>query len=155
MRRLQKLETDRELYQKLRYLDRFRIDAASVHGIGAGRLAMLEAYSVETAADVEEPAILQIPGFGPALTSELVAWRRGHEANFRFNPAEPVDPHDIAEVERTLAQRRQELLESLRNGPDTLQQSSEAIIAARKTLMPTMEKAWTAFKIAQAERNAL
>ena len=155
VRRLQKLETNRELHQKLRYLDRFRIDAASVRGIGTGRTAMLEAYGVETAADVDEPSILQIPGFGPALASELVHWRHGHEANFRFNPAEPVDPKDIATVEREIERRRHELLELLRKGPDTLRQTSQAIVAARKELMPALEKAWTDFKMAEVEKNDL
>jgi DNA-binding helix-hairpin-helix protein with protein kinase domain len=154
MRRLRQLESDRELYQRLRYLDRFRIDAANLHGIGPGRTAMLEAYGVETAADIEEPAILQIPSFGPALTAELVAWRRRHEANFRLNSAEPVDPRDIAEVERQLSQRRQELLEKLRKGPDTLKQISGEIVEARRTLMPELEQAWQNLKIAQFERNA-
>jgi DNA-binding helix-hairpin-helix protein with protein kinase domain len=155
VRRLQRLETDRQLYQKLRYLDRFRIDAADVHGIGPGRTAMLEAYGVETAADCEEAELRQIPGFGPALTSELIAWRRSHEANFRFDAAEPVDPQDIAEVERQLGQRRQELLETLRKGPETLRQASDEIATSRKSLKPELDQAWTAFKLAQAERNAL
>lgn len=56
------------------------------------------------------PKIMQIPGFGEALTSELVDWRNKHERNFRFNPNEPVDRHEIDAMDRGLESERQNLL---------------------------------------------
>ena len=153
-RRLAKLEGEREMRQRQRYLDRYRIDRAKIKGIGAGRTAMLASYGIETAADVDRVKIMQIPSFGEALSAELVGWRRLHERNFRFNPNEPVDRRDIGTMDRDLAAERQKLLSSLQQGPTVLRRLSQEINPARQRLMPTLEKAWTAFKIAEALRNS-
>ena len=116
---------------------------------------MLASYGIETAADIERSKIMQIPGFGATLTSELVRWRQGHERNFRFNPSEPVNWRDIDAIDRELEARRQNLLSTLQQGPDVLQRLSQEIKAARPRLMPTLEKAWSVLKIAEARRNAL
>ncbi|MGH7146844.1 MAG: helix-hairpin-helix domain-containing protein [Nitrospiraceae bacterium] len=154
-RLLAKLEAQRESQQRQRYLDRFRIDRAGIRGIGAARTAMLESYGIETAADVDYHKIIHIPGFGEALTTELIEWRRRHERNFRFNPNEPVDPRDIDALNRELEAHRHSLLTTLRQGPDTLRKLSQEISAARSRLMPAMEKAWNSYKIAETRRNAL
>ncbi|MGA2402691.1 MAG: hypothetical protein ABSG91_13465, partial [Syntrophobacteraceae bacterium] len=59
-RRLAKLEAEREKNQRQRYLDRFRIERAKIHGIGMGRTAMLASYGIETAADIERSKIMRI-----------------------------------------------------------------------------------------------
>lgn len=154
-RRFAKLEAQRESQQRQRYLDRFRIDRAKIKGIGSGRTAMLSSYGIETAGDVDEQKILQIPGFGESLTHELVQWRHQHERNFRFNPSEPINPRDINALDRELETRRQGLLTTLRQGPDTLRRLSKEIEAARLRLIPFMEKTWNAYKIASLRRDAL
>lgn len=154
-RRLAKLEAQRESQQRQRYLDRFRIDLARIRGIGPGRTSMLASYGIETAADVDHRKIIQIPGFGESLTSDLVQWRQEHERNFRFNPNEPVDRRDINALDRELEARRQSLLTTLRQGPDTLRRLSQEISAARSRLMPIMEKTWSQYKIAEARQKAV
>jgi DNA-binding helix-hairpin-helix protein with protein kinase domain len=153
--RIVKLQAARESHQRRRYLDRFRIDRASVRGIGTGRSSMLASYGIETAADVAYEKIIQISGFGEGLTSELVKWRHGHERNFRFNPSEPINPNDIRALDRELEARRQSLLTLLRQGPDKLRRLNQEIVAARPRLMPVLEKTWNSFKIAEAHRKAL
>src|SRR5260221_2690690 len=153
-RRLAKLEGEREMRQRQRYLDRYRIDRAKIKGIGSGRTAMLASYGIETAADVDRVKIMQIPSFGEALSAELVGWRRLHERNFRFNPTEPVDRRDIDTMDPELAAERQKLLSRLQRGHTVLRRLSQEINPARQRLMPTLEKAWTAFKIAEALRNS-
>jgi DNA-binding helix-hairpin-helix protein with protein kinase domain len=154
-RRLVKLEAQREAQQRQRYLDRFRIDRAKIRGIGSGRTSMLASYGIETAADVDDRKIMRKPGFGQALMSELVRWRRGHERNFHFNPNEPTDPRDINVLDRELEARRQTLLTALRQGPDALRRLNQEIGVARPRLMPMLEKAWTALKIAEAQKSTL
>lgn len=154
-RQVNVLERGREAKQRERYLDRFQINRAKIKGIGPGRQAMLAAYNVETAADIEPAKILRIPGFGEALTSELVHWRQQHEHNFRFNPNEPVDPRDIALLDGALAARRHALTLQLSQGPATLQRQAQEIVAARTRLMPLLEKAWTGLKVAEAQQKAL
>jgi DNA-binding helix-hairpin-helix protein with protein kinase domain len=154
-RGIARLESEREPRQRQRYLDRFRIDRAEIRGIGAGRTSMLASYGIETAADIKKSKIVQIPGFGEALTSELVEWRKKHERNFRFNPNEPVDRHEIDAMDRELESQRQNQLSTLRQGSDSLRRISQEIGAARARIMPLLEKAWTGLKIAEANRDAL
>jgi len=68
------------------YLDSFRIGPGCVHGIGAGRIAQLVSFGIETAADLDLTIVSQIPGFGDQLTERLFKWRRDLERRFRFNP---------------------------------------------------------------------
>jgi DNA-binding helix-hairpin-helix protein with protein kinase domain len=96
-----------------RYLDRFRIDRAKMRGIGSSRVAMLASYGIETAADIDGVNIMQIPGFGEMLTSELVRWRQGHERNFRFNSNAPIDRRALDTINRELEACRQNLSSTL------------------------------------------
>jgi DNA-binding helix-hairpin-helix protein with protein kinase domain len=77
--------TPREV-QLRAYLDSFRISPGCVQGIGAGRIAQLVSFGIETAADVDARAIEQVPGFADQLTERLLKWRRDLEKRFRFNP---------------------------------------------------------------------
>jgi DNA-binding helix-hairpin-helix protein with protein kinase domain len=155
-RRLAKLDGTREMRQRQRYLDRFRIDRANIRGIGPDRTAMLTSYGIETAGDIKSRGqILQIPGFGEGLTSALMRWRHEHERNFRFNPKAPIDPREVDAIDRELEARRQNLLLTLRRGPDDLLRLSQEINAAQARLIPVLEKAWNTLKIAEARRNAL
>lgn len=154
-RMLVKLDSNRKDAQLKRYLDRFRIDRGGIKHIGPSRTAMLASYGVETAADIHPKKVPKIPGFGDFLTSELLAWRDRHEKNFRFNPNEPVDSRDIAEMERQLETKRQALLSALRDGPRTLQRLSHEIAATRPRLLPLMDQAWTTVKMADLQKQSL
>ncbi len=155
IRRLAKLEAGRMEFQKHRYLDRFRISRAQIPGIGQGRAATLASFGVETAYDVELNKIRSVPGFGPKLCGELLAWRQGHEANFRFNSAEPVDPQEIVRMDQELQALRETYLKNLRNGRMMLTAFSQEVVAARVRLLPKMDEAWLALKRAEANRAAL
>src|SRR5207249_3690938 len=135
-RGLARLDAEREAHQRTRYLDGFEIARAKIRHIGASRTAMLESYGIETAADVAYRAILKIPGFGPKYTSSLVAWRKGHERRFRFDPNEPIDPQELASLDQRLAARSQELLSLLRQGPVSLRIVGQEVASARQRLGP-------------------
>ena len=150
-----RLEADREKLQRQRYLDRFRIGRAQITGIGPSRTSMLASYGIETANDIDGYKIKQIPGFGEVLTSTLVAWRKEHEMNFRFNQSEPVDRRDVEALDRELEAKQQNLQSALRQGPAALMRLNQEIIAARPRLMPLLEKAWDNLKVADAQRKAL
>lgn len=155
VRRLKQLYEQRKSDQLQRYLLRYRIERSSIQGIGPGRASMLASYGIETAADVGYREVVGVPGFGEVLADRLVSWRRDLERNFQFNADEPVDPSQIAALDRELAARRQALVEILRQGPDSLQQLSREIMAARLRLMPLAEKAWDDLQLAQLRRKAL
>jgi DNA-binding helix-hairpin-helix protein with protein kinase domain len=154
-RRFAKLESEREMRQRKRYLDRFKIGQSNIPGIGPTRTAMLASYGIETASDVDSYKINRIPGFGRVLTSELVGWRRRHERNYRFNPNEPIDRRDIMAMDRDLEVRKQTWISALQQGPLELRRLNQEINASRPRLLPKLQEAWTALKIAEAHRNAL
>jgi DNA-binding helix-hairpin-helix protein with protein kinase domain len=154
-KRLAVLDAERQEKQLQRYLDRFRIDKASITAIGAGRTAMLASFGIETAADIDRYQILQIQGFGDVLTSNLEKWKAGHVRRFKFNPSEPIDPRDVSALEQDLENRAKKLVADLQGGQRALTRLSQEIIAARPRLMPHMERAWLALKLAEAAHRAI
>jgi DNA-binding helix-hairpin-helix protein with protein kinase domain len=152
---LAKLAAEREARQRTRYLDGCEIARATIYNIGASRTAMLASYGIETAADVDESAILKIPGFGPTYTAALVAWRKECEREFRVDPNEPINPLDVAALDNQLEARRQRLISALRQGPVELQIIRQEIDRARQCLMPLLDKSWSAFKLAEARLQAI
>jgi DNA-binding helix-hairpin-helix protein with protein kinase domain len=153
-RRMAKLRSEQEAFQRRRFLNRYRIDRARIPGIGAGRAATLAGFGIETAYDVDR-RINSIHGFGPKLTGELIAWRQRYEAQFRFNPNEPIDPGEIRRVEGELEAIRQAATTALRSGAANLQRLRTDTEAARERLQSRLKAAWDALKIAEARRSAL
>ena len=148
LRQLQQQSRDRQLY---RYLDSFRIDRANINGIGPSRKANLQSFGIETAADVTERAVLDVPGFGPSYTRKLLYWRRAIESRFVFNPAKGIDPADIQALERELTGIRLALEQVLNNGPSLLRQISNHVKATREVIRPALEDSIQ--KLAQAEAD--
>ena len=146
--RYKKLEQEGEKRQRETYLDRFKIQAAYIDGIGQGRKATLQSYGVETAGDITESRILNIPGFGPSLSYALLTWRRGHEARFVYNPALGVSAADKSNLDREFAARRIKPEHELRTGLSSLmtisQQISEKRIRLRAELEPLRQAVFTA-----------
>ncbi len=114
---LEKSIRDRQLD---RYLDRFRIDKASISNIGRSRCAVLRSNGVETAADVSYQKIIGIQGFGDALTSDILAWRKRLETKFRFDHSKGVDKRDLDDLERRIARKQRDLEVRLANGANEL-----------------------------------
>jgi DNA-binding helix-hairpin-helix protein with protein kinase domain len=57
------------------YLRSWLIADANISGIGPGRSSTLASYGIETAADISAARLYGINGFGPVLTSSLLAWK--------------------------------------------------------------------------------
>jgi hypothetical protein len=153
-KRLNQLEKERFERQRERYLDHFYLESATINRIGPSRKAMLLSFGIETAADVVAAQIQQIPGFGVALTEELLDWRRQLENRFHPNPHEPLNPLDIVGMDQALATLRQQLLATLRNGPAELSRLSQEINAGRARVLPLLDKAWIAWQYAENCRAA-
>lgn len=115
------LKSNRESRQRQAYLDRFSVRRANISGIGPAKTATLISFGIETAADVNRSAVMQVPGFGDVMTSKLLVWRRGHEMDFRYNRT--PNAQDAAE-ERALrgrfAAEKAKLESTIRNGLGTL-----------------------------------
>lgn len=100
------------------FLAKFPLHKDSVPGIGQSRLAQLASFGIESAADIDRKAILEVPGFGPQLADRLCAWRGELMMRFRFNASTPVRASDLKRFEQDLRQPlahfRNELAKSLR-----------------------------------------
>lgn len=153
-RRYQELERTKEKQQKQRFLESFQIDRAKISGVGPSRKVMLESYNIETAWDVDEKRVMRVPGFGPALTGEMVKWRRSVEAKFRFDPRKGIDPQEIAALDRDIESTKRKLQTNLMNGPQALEQIRTHILAQRQILKPQLDSAAKALAQAQADARA-
>jgi DNA-binding helix-hairpin-helix protein with protein kinase domain len=91
-----------------------RIEAAKLPNIGPARCAVLRSWGIDTAADVDEGKIADIPGFGKNLTDKLVIWRDMKEKSFIYYASPIVDPLDVQRIDRQLAARRTKLMKELR-----------------------------------------
>ena len=149
------LMNNRELSARTKFLDRFQIERASINGIGPAKKAMLESYSIETAADIERAAVLKVPGFGPALTQRLLDWRRSVEKDFRFDPKSVIDPRDLADLDRRMAQHKRELEDALRKGAAELHQLRTNVLSRRQALEGRVRAAAEAVSQAEADLSAL
>ena len=149
--RLQRLEQEREKQQLRQYLERKEIKHANIRGVGPSRKASLASFGIETAWDVTQGAVGNVPGFGSTLTSTMLAWRREHERHFRFNPGQGVDPQARATLDGELAVNRQQLEQRLRIGPQELEQLRTTILAHRQALHQQWEGVCA--RLGQAEAN--
>lgn len=118
---LRKLKSSRETRQRQAFLDRYPIRSAKVSGIGPAKTATLISFGIETAADVNPSAVLRVPGFGEVTTGKLVAWRRRHEARFKYDPN--PNAQDIADekaLRGRFAAEKAKLESTISNGLGTL-----------------------------------
>ena len=127
-----KLTSTREARQRGAFLDRFSIRSAKISGIGPVRKVTLVSFGIETATDISQPAVRQVPGFGDVMARNLLGWRRRLESRFRYNPAR--NAQDIAEESRlraNFAKRKVDLEVTIRNGLKTLRAAKPKIDVLR------------------------
>lgn len=127
-RELMVMKSNRESRQRQAYLDRFSIRRANISGIGPVKTATLISFGIETAADVNQNAVLRVPGFGDVMTGKLVEWRRGHESRFKYDRT--PNAQDVAD-ERALRGRftaeKAKLESTIRNGLGTLRNAKDRL----------------------------
>jgi DNA-binding helix-hairpin-helix protein with protein kinase domain len=148
---LQKLESDRYRLQLKAYLDRCRISHARIRGVGDAKKATLQSYGIETAADIVDGRVLAVPGFGPALLSNLKQWRDQQERRFVFDPNKGVDQAAKNTVERQILAEKIDLERTLNEGLSKLTVSSSHILTRRRTVLAQAQQA--ARDLAQAEAD--
>jgi DNA-binding helix-hairpin-helix protein with protein kinase domain len=132
LRKLAELDRDRERAQRLRFLDAFEVEKAKIEGIGKGRKLTLASYGIETAADVTQSALTQVPGFGPKMQARMLAWRSDVEKRFVFDASRLVDARDVARVEQEILARKMEIEKRMNVGLAELRQANAQILSARQ-----------------------
>jgi DNA-binding helix-hairpin-helix protein with protein kinase domain len=153
LQRLQQLEKEKYQRQLKRYLEKHRIEDATIPGIGPGLKDVLASYGIEDAYDVDECAVVAVPQFGPDRTAKLVAWRERIRSRFMFNAREPSDPHDIKAIEQDIAAKRSNLERHLASGPQELARVAQDALRIRAALLPQLEAAAQAVAQAQADTS--
>jgi DNA-binding helix-hairpin-helix protein with protein kinase domain len=109
-RRVAEYQRHREAVQKRQYLDRFRIRDYKIRGVGPAKLATLASYGIETAGDVNQGAVLAVPGFGATNSQPLFDWQAECARGFVYN-AQPtaIDQIEITKIRTETLRRAQEL----------------------------------------------
>jgi DNA-binding helix-hairpin-helix protein with protein kinase domain len=154
-RMIKQLHANLAQAQLKKFLDQHRIDQAKIQGIGDGRRATLQSYGIETAGDLTQRALQQVPGFGPTLITALLDWQRSVAAHFKFNPAARVDPRDLAAVDSGITARRKEIEKAMLSGIGELRQISRQIILRRRALVPQIAAAVQALAQAEVDLQAV
>ncbi len=149
--KLAQLEATRRQQQMSEFLDRFTIEGANISGIGSSRVAILEAFGIETAADIDYNKIINIQGFGPKTTKRLTEWRAHIERKFVFDPRKGIDAAKLASLEQSILQERLRLEKILLEGLRRLRHEIETNRARRDALRPNLER--LSREVAVAELN--
>ncbi len=130
--RYRQLEKNKPQEQLRQFLQAQLIESARIKGIGTGRVAMLSAYGIDTAWDIEIQRVQQVPQFGPVLADRLVAWRRERERAFVYDPSRPLPPEAAIRVEKEIEDTQRRLVDNLRRALRALEaaHASEPAVAA-------------------------
>ena len=155
LQELQKLEANRHQLQLRAHLDRCRISHARIKGVGAAKKAVLQSYSIETAADIVDHRVLAVPGFGPVLLGNLKRWRDQQERRFVFDPNKGVDQAAKNAVERQILTEKIDLERKLNEGLSKLAVSSSHILTRRRALLAQAQRAARDLAQAQADIRAM
>ncbi|NGZ75193.1 protein kinase domain-containing protein [Saccharibacillus alkalitolerans] len=147
---LRRLQAKQRSGQMKIHLRRHRIEQAHLDGIGPGRKASLALFGIETALEVETHRLARVPGFGPANTRMLLAWRDRIERRFVFDPVLGRVPQaEVLAVERAVEARTRELERRLSAGASELMRISSGIRSRQEAAL--REAGGTAQALAQAE----
>jgi DNA-binding helix-hairpin-helix protein with protein kinase domain len=134
--RLAKLENDKRKQQLEEFLDKFSISDAGIPGIGRGRVALLRAEQIITAADISP--YKRVPGFGQVYMGRLLQWRGQVESKFVFDPKRSIDPRLIAQVENDHRLHVERLRSTLMRVPSELQKLNQERASKREAVRMTV-----------------
>jgi DNA-binding helix-hairpin-helix protein with protein kinase domain len=154
-RRHEELKNDHWALQRNRYLDGYRIAEARIEALTTERLAFLASYGIETAADIDIKRFNAVPGLSNRLLESLLAWRTSIERDFMYAPTLPIDPAEIARVEREIQADARQLESQVRIGLASLKQVRRQIEAARRSLKGPTEEAYRYYAQAQIDAAVL
>lgn len=154
-KKLAELQAGRERKQRQHFLERFRIEDATIPGIGPKNKLILRTWGVEDAWDIETHKISSIKGFGPVKQHALLSWRRSNESQFRYDPSQPVDPRDIHALEQEFMQKTHTLQNGLRSGPQVLKQTLGVWQAQRRQNAARLHSVANELAQATLNRNTL
>jgi DNA-binding helix-hairpin-helix protein with protein kinase domain len=123
------------------YLEQFQIQEAKIHGVGAAKKAALISFGIETAADVTLDKVLQVNGFGPVSSQQLVKWREEIESQFEYSPHKNrVDNQIRQTIEADIEAKARVLRDQLSNGAHILSDAVQKLKSRSTMPDPKMSK---------------
>jgi DNA-binding helix-hairpin-helix protein with protein kinase domain len=134
LRKLEELRRGMQASQMTQHLNLFQIRDAKISGIGKARVATLQSWGIETAADLNQVRLLAVQGFGPATVAKAMAWRHGCERQFRFDPSLGVSAADTAAIEREVLLRRHQFEQEIASEAGKLMAAVKHAESKRRTL---------------------
>lgn len=121
VQKISALKANRKSRHLQAFLDRFSIRQADIPGIGPARIATLISFGIETASDISNSSVMQVPGFGKLYTKKLVDWRREKEYRFNYDPTpNSQDIKDDASLRSRYAAEKMDLESKIFSGLSTL-----------------------------------
>jgi DNA-binding helix-hairpin-helix protein with protein kinase domain len=148
---MEQLTHTAEARQKEKFLERFFIDRATIHGVGPAKKAALRSFGIETAADVEWNKVRNVKGFGDVLTRAVVDWRVAQERRFVFNPAQAVTDADRNAVRAKFLAKKQTVEAGMTSGPAELHRLANELQARKASYNYQLAEA--AKTVAQAKAD--
>ncbi len=138
------------------YLEKFLIRQFRIKGIGPAKLATLTSYGIETADDIDEVAVMQVPGFGPVNAANLVEWKNKLIGRFAYDPnPNAQDQTIIGRIRADIQREAGQLRANLAQGPRELQRIAQAIEQRRCTSDPVLMKVYAQRMQVVADLTAL
>lgn len=122
-----------------------------IHKIGRGLKATLASYGIETAFDLEEHRILQVPQFNQKRAQTLMNWRRSMESQFVFDVAAGIPAPERQALHAKYTQLRQQVEAALLSGENELKCIASA--AGRQLGLLYEQIRSCLAQVVQADRN--
>jgi DNA-binding helix-hairpin-helix protein with protein kinase domain len=108
------LQANKRQAQLQQFLRSHLVEAATIKGIGKGRLATLSAYGIDTAWDLVPARITQVPQIGAVLADRLISWRRSVERRFVYDASQPVPPEATTRLDSEMKDAQRVIVEDLK-----------------------------------------
>jgi DNA-binding helix-hairpin-helix protein with protein kinase domain len=153
--RIDDLHNQQRSRQLAVYLQQYCLEDAKIAGLGSSKKTNLASFGIETAADLTDEAIKQVPGFGPSTGRRLLSWRQSLEKGCVYAQVQTISQSDLFAVDKEIAAKRAKLEQELRDGPAQLKQIADRIKASRGDLWPQVEASAKALAQIEADLRAL
>lgn len=127
-----------------RYLGSLRFEDAKVPNIGAARCVVVRPWGIDTATDIDDATVAEIPGFGRSLTDKLMVRRMMREKYFTPSTTVIVAPLDVQRINRYFAVRRSKLVKDLRERIAEVERAMEPYLAERARRWAEVEETYAA-----------
>jgi ssDNA-binding Zn-finger/Zn-ribbon topoisomerase 1 len=150
--RLSVYQSKRKGLQLLKFLESQEIRKAKIRHVGLARQTALASYGIETALDITEEKVLQVPGFGANNSVPLLEWRKNVEKSFVYDPKpNEMDKEELQKIQFEIDQLGSEFRKILTSGPSALTRAAHAINAREKKVDPQIARAYAEFRRAKED----